>query len=513
MKNICKFLLLPLVIISCLMLTGCSDSENEALYDLSCEKGYEGSFKEWTEDVNTKYIIYRFIDNDIEWKFGDNDYEVFYKYSSDNDFYEDLVTDTWEQYYSVSFYDEDTLIEVKKVKSGNSVYAPSFNVSGYEVKWYLNDTQFVFSTKINAPITLNTKLSLVTYYISYELNGGSVTGNPTNYTVESTNELINPTKAGYTFAGWSLNGEVYETFTFDANTGDLDFVATWKEASIEVEYEVTGVASSNVTTYKYSDGEVLLDLPVKIGFQLNYWYIGTNTNDKVYFLNEEVLEKAVNGKVTLTASYNKIDITTEGNYQYLNFGVYPTSKVEDATTIASLNTLTTTNELGYYELSNKQYYKNESGFYLVESIKWRVLTNGDTLEVVSDVVLDYMSFSAGSNVYANSSIREFLNDDFINMAFTFEEQYYINSTTVETNVKDKVYLLSSDDCNTFSDLKASATDFVTDKGAAENLVQKAYTWWTRSTDGSNVACYSGALSYIAASDNLSVRPAFTFGSN
>ena len=51
------------------------------------------------------------------------------------------------------------------------------------------------------------KWNPVTYTITYQLDGGTASGNPTKYTIESEAiTLKNPTKTGYTFAGWSGDG-------------------------------------------------------------------------------------------------------------------------------------------------------------------------------------------------------------------------------------------------------------------------------------------------------------------
>ncbi len=49
--------------------------------------------------------------------------------------------------------------------------------------------------------------SPITYTISYDANGGTVSGKPTSYNVESASfTLPTPTRSGYTFAGWEVTG-------------------------------------------------------------------------------------------------------------------------------------------------------------------------------------------------------------------------------------------------------------------------------------------------------------------
>ncbi len=71
-----------------------------------------------------------------------------------------------------------------------------------------------------------------TYTISYDLAGGSVASpNPTSYTVESgAITLNNPTKTGYTFAGWTGTGMASATMTVTiaaGSTGNRSYTATW----------------------------------------------------------------------------------------------------------------------------------------------------------------------------------------------------------------------------------------------------------------------------------------------
>ena len=76
---------------------------------------------------------------------------------------------------------------------------------------------------------------IITYTITYELDGGSVaTANPTTYTVEDSFTLTNPTKKYYTFAGWTGTDidedETADTVTIPAgSTGNREYVATWAQ--------------------------------------------------------------------------------------------------------------------------------------------------------------------------------------------------------------------------------------------------------------------------------------------
>ena len=82
---------------------------------------------------------------------------------------------------------------------------------------------------------------LVTYNIAYTLNGGAVDpadANPATYTVESPAiELVNPTKQGYDFAGWTgtdLGDATNLAVTIPTgSTGDRAYTATWTPALVD----------------------------------------------------------------------------------------------------------------------------------------------------------------------------------------------------------------------------------------------------------------------------------------
>jgi uncharacterized repeat protein (TIGR02543 family) len=81
-------------------------------------------------------------------------------------------------------------------------------------------------------VTVTASLVALTYNITYDLAGGSVaTANPTNYTVETPDiTLNNPTREGYTFAGWTGTDLDEPTMTVtiaQGSTGDRSYTATW----------------------------------------------------------------------------------------------------------------------------------------------------------------------------------------------------------------------------------------------------------------------------------------------
>lgn len=94
-------------------------------------------------------------------------------------------------------------------------------------------------------ITLEAQWKPIEYKITYNLDGGSVTGtNPKTYTIESDDiTLINPTRDGYTFAGWTgtdLTNASNNVTIANGSTGDRTYTATWTQNEHKVTYKVTG---------------------------------------------------------------------------------------------------------------------------------------------------------------------------------------------------------------------------------------------------------------------------------
>ena len=156
--------------------------------------------------------------------------------------------------------------------------------------WYLNGKEFNFETPITENITLTAAWETVQYTITYDLDYGTVAGtNPTEYNITSSDiTLINPTKTGYTFKGWSgtdLTGDGNKSVTIPAgSTGDRSYTANWTANTYTVTFDknaadaTLGTASKNVTYGgTYSD----LPTPVRAGFNFAGWFTAAAEGEKI----------------------------------------------------------------------------------------------------------------------------------------------------------------------------------------------------------------------------------------
>ena len=116
------------------------------------------------------------------------------------------------------------------------------------------------------------------YTLTYNLNGGSIEGtNPANYTIESENiTLTNPTREGYTFAGWTgtgLDGATMTVTIAKGSTGNRSYTATWTPITYTLTYDLAGgvVATANPTEYNIESAAITLTNPTREGYNFAGW--------------------------------------------------------------------------------------------------------------------------------------------------------------------------------------------------------------------------------------------------
>ena len=184
---------------------------------------------------------------------------------------------------------------------------------GYIFKgWYLDDgTEYDFNTPITGDITINPQFEIITYDITYNLNGGNA-NNPTTYTVEDEIRLNNPNKIGYAFSGWTGTGlaEKTENVIIDKGSTDLrQYTANYVPIQYTISYELDGGIATNPNTYTIED-EITLNKPTREGYNFIGW---TGTELTTNTENVTILEGSTENR-TYRANWTPINytITYEG---------------------------------------------------------------------------------------------------------------------------------------------------------------------------------------------------------
>ena len=141
---------------------------------------------------------------------------------------------------------------------------------------------FTVETAINHDLTYEATFAPITYNLTYKLAGGALPKgktNPATYTIESEDfTLVNPTRAGYTFMGWTGTGleKATKTVTIaQGSTGNRSYTATWKVITYNLTYDLADgelpEGNTNPATYTIESETFTLVNPVKKGYTFEGW--------------------------------------------------------------------------------------------------------------------------------------------------------------------------------------------------------------------------------------------------
>ena len=215
--------------------------------------------------------------------------------------------------------DGGSAVVPQKILRGQKAAEPTAcEKAGYNFAgWYLGESRFDFDTAITENITLTAKWTVNQYAITYDLNDGTVEGNPDTYTVEmDTFTLKNPTRPGYTFTGWSgtdLTGENNMTVTIEkGSTGERSYTAHWRYngggsgGSSSYPITVPGKTENGCVTISPRSAEkgdtVTITVKPDSGYELDDLAV-TDKNGKELKLTDKG-----NGKYTFTMPSGKVKI-------------------------------------------------------------------------------------------------------------------------------------------------------------------------------------------------------------
>ena len=179
-----------------------------------------------------------------------------------------------------------------------SLLAPKKN--GYEFKGWFTDMDFTegitnIPKNSNSPVTVYAKWEIITYNLEYVVGDKGTIENlniPTEYTVETTFEIADPTIAvpGYKFEGWYLDSDFEEAFTnfetgktkIEKGTMELSdtnkLYAKYSAIEYLITYENNGGTNSNDNPVSYTvenvgDDKLVLVAATRKGYNFGGWYL------------------------------------------------------------------------------------------------------------------------------------------------------------------------------------------------------------------------------------------------
>ena len=198
-----------------------------------------------------------------------------------------------------------------KVSDGKISSLPVPEKDGYNfVGWFNGNNEVKAGDTVTGNMTLKARFekksndttvtdNTVKYSVTFDSNGGSKVSSQTVVENGKAKMPKAPTKTGYTFSGWTLDGKSYD---FGSKvTKDITLVASWKKNAETKEYTVTfdSNGGSSVKSQKIAQNAKASEpvTPTREGYKFLGWYL----NDKLYSFNT-----AVTKNITLTAKWEKL---------------------------------------------------------------------------------------------------------------------------------------------------------------------------------------------------------------
>ena len=226
-----------------------------------------------------------------------------------------LATDTGDKTVNASWTAEEYTISfqwVTKTAIDYTIETDTFTIwaladkEGYIFEWWTGDgyTVPVKEIKIQKGSMWDKEFtanwSPINYTITYVLNGGTNGNNPSSYTIESdTITLVNPSKEGYTFAGWKDGNNQTVTTIPSWSHENITLTATWNDAeSYTITYNGVEWADNTMNPSSYTVNDlVVLKNPSKEWYTFAWWEEGN------------IIEKGSTGNKTFTATWTPIEYT------------------------------------------------------------------------------------------------------------------------------------------------------------------------------------------------------------
>jgi uncharacterized repeat protein (TIGR02543 family) len=184
--------------------------------------------------------------------------------------------------YQIRFWVGDAMVETINRLSTDDPYVIT---EQFEKENYLYQQWFANPSLTGEPIvsvagrTISIDLygypTPKTYAIAYSLSGGQLTNQaPTTFTVGQELSLITPTKVGYEFSGWYLDGNLSTAFNQNnLPIQNITLHAKWTLIDYTITYQYHGGdVANNPQTYTVESTTIDLIQPVRAGFIFAGWY-------------------------------------------------------------------------------------------------------------------------------------------------------------------------------------------------------------------------------------------------
>lgn len=206
--------------------------------------------------------------------------------------------------HTVTFdYGIEGMTGSQQVTDGGKATEPVAPVrDGYRFDgWLLDGQTYDFATPVTGDITLTAGWTINTYTVRFDTAGGSSVPEQAIDHGQKITEPAAPTREGYTFTGWLLDGRPFDFST--PITGDITLTAGWEESGEPAPtiHTVTfDDGTGNTVTVNVQEGETVQEpsAPSRDGYEFTGWLLDGTPYD---------FTTPVTGDITLTAGWEKTE--------------------------------------------------------------------------------------------------------------------------------------------------------------------------------------------------------------
>lgn len=199
--------------------------------------------------------------------------------------------------------------------------------TGYDfIEWKLDSFLLSYnSKKYGASLKLTASWNILTYSITYELNGGTLTNQVSSFNVDTESFVVDaPEKRGYTFNGWTGTDitDPCDTISIEKGSiGDRHYVANFTPNKYTITYDYGYDNLSETQEVTFDEAYILIN-PSRDYYTFDGWYyMDQKVNDGRWNYTSNIVLIAkwtiMSYQVTVTNPYpSRGSVTGSGSYQY-----------------------------------------------------------------------------------------------------------------------------------------------------------------------------------------------------
>ncbi|MFR0604864.1 InlB B-repeat-containing protein [Bifidobacterium pseudolongum subsp. globosum] len=179
--------------------------------------------------------------------------------------------------------------------------------------WYTakdGGDKYDFTKPVTADMTLYAQWTINKYAVTFDTNGGTAVAPVTVEHGQKISQPANPTRTGYTFAGWYTAKAGGSKYNFDVSViADMTLYAQWTVNKYTVTFDTNGGTAVAAATVNYGQKVSQPAAPTRTGYTFTGWHTTKTGGTKYDFT------KPVTADMTLYAQWaiNKYTVTFDSN--------------------------------------------------------------------------------------------------------------------------------------------------------------------------------------------------------